>query len=237
MMGKDGAKLSKRHGGVAVFEYKDEGFLPESLTNYLMLLGWTPKDGKELLSIKEASKEFDIKDINPVQVRFDIDKLRWINGEYVRAKTVDELYPLIKDRLVKSGAIKEENIDKQYLMRIIELYKTRFKTLGELIPLTECFFKDDYSVDEADRAKYITAESKKLLKGFLGKLKGVEAFTAAAIEDICRKYAEESGIKASALIHPVRIAISGITKGAGLFEMMEVLGKKKIVERLEAAIK
>jgi glutamyl-tRNA synthetase len=138
---------------------------------------------------------------------------------------------------VKSGAIKEENIDKQYLMRIIELYKTRFKTLGELIPLTECFFKDDYSVDEADRAKYITAESKKLLKGFLGKLKGVEAFTAAAIEDICRKYAEESGIKASALIHPVRIAISGITKGAGLFEMMEVLGKKKIVERLEAAIK
>jgi glutamyl-tRNA synthetase len=235
MMGKDGAKLSKRHGGVAVFEYKEEGFLPEALANYLLLLGWTPKDGKELISLTDAAKEFDIKDLNNVQVRFDIDKLRWINGEYIRTKSDEELYKLLKNRLFKPDGMKEENIDKGYVLRIIELYKARIKTLSEFIPLTECFFRDDFSVDAGDQAKHMTAEAKKLLRNFAEKLKASPGFLAHDIEEICRKLAEEAGVKASALIHPTRVAISGITKGAGLFEMMEILGKNKVLERLEKA--
>jgi len=232
MMGKDGAKLSKRHGGTSVTEYKEEGFLPEALANYLLLLGWMPSGGKEIISLGDAQKEFDVKDINNVQARFDIDKLKWMNSEYIKLKSVEDLYPMIFGKLLKSGVV-GENVDKAFLLKIIELYKARFKTLSEFASLTECFFKDDYRVDEADRAKYINDDSKKLLGIFLGRLKTLDPFTAHAVEEICRKIVEESGVKASALIHPTRVAVSGITKGAGLFEMMEVLGKQKVIERIE----
>ncbi len=147
MMGKDGSKLSKRQGEVAVFEYKNQGFLPEALSNYMLLLGWSPGGGRELISLKETIKLFDIKDINTVQATFDIDKLRWINGEYIRAKSAQGLYELLKKRLLKEKYI-DENTDKDYLLKIIELYKTRFKTSDEFLRLTECFFKNKYKVDE-----------------------------------------------------------------------------------------
>jgi len=236
MMGKDGAKLSKRHGGVAVFEYKEEGFLPEALMNYLMLLGWTPKDGKEIISIKDAAKEFEIKDINSVQVRFDIDKLRWLNGEYIRTKSVEELYKLLKDRLVKAGHVKAESLDKGHILKIIELYKTRFKTLSEFVTATECFFKDDYKIDEADYKKVLgSADAKKLVKEYAAKLKALDEFSHVKIEESCRQFAEEKGLKASKIIHPIRMAISGTSTGAGLFEMMEVLGKEKVLDRMNKA--
>lgn len=233
MMGKDGAKLSKRHGGVSVSEYKEEGFLPEALINYLMLLGWSPKDGKEILSLKDAAKEFEIKDMNTVQVKFDIDKLKWLNGEYIRNKEIKELYELLRPKIARAGYA---DVNEAYLTKIIELYKPRFKTLNEFLTLTECFFKDDYRVDEGDYKKNVDKpEAKKILKDFSEKLKPIDDFTAKNIEEICRKIAEDAGIKASKIIHPARVAISGITMGAGLFEMMEVLGKDKVINRLEKA--
>ncbi|MFH1791378.1 MAG: glutamate--tRNA ligase family protein [Candidatus Omnitrophota bacterium] len=103
MMGVDGAKLSKRHGGVAVFEYREEGFLPEALANYLLLLGWSPKDGSELISLGEAARGFDISDINDTQVRFDIQKLKWLNGEYIMRKDVKTLANLIRGKKNAGG--------------------------------------------------------------------------------------------------------------------------------------
>jgi glutamyl-tRNA synthetase len=236
MMGKDGAKLSKRHGGVAVFEYKEEGFLPQALVNYLMLLGWLPKDGREIFTIHEAAKEFDIKDINPVQVRFDIDKLKWINGEYIRTRPAEEFAGALKERIAKSG-VPAESVDDAYLLRIIKLYSTRFKTLSEFVASTECFFKDDYRVDEADHKKTLgSAEAKKPLADFIPALEALGEFTAPKIEEACRKLAEEKGIKAAKIIHPTRVAISGTSAGAGLFEMMEVLGKEKVLTRVKKAV-
>jgi len=235
MMGKDGAKLSKRHGGVAVFEYKNEGFLPEALANYLILLGWSPGDDKEIISLEEAAKKFDINDINNVQVTFDIDKLRWINGEYIRSMSAAKLFPAIKEKLIKEKYI-DAATQEDYILKIIELYKTRFKTFNEFLHLTECFFKDDYTVDEKAIKKHLEKkESKEIINEFAKHLESLNKFTTPKIEEICRKLADDRKIKASKIIHPTRVAISGLTVGAGLFEMMEVLGKAKVVKRLEKA--
>ena len=236
MMGKDGAKLSKRHGAVAVIEYKKEGFLPEALSNYLMLLGWTPGDDKEIINLEEAVRLFDIKDLSGVQARFDVDKLKWINGEYIKTKSIKELSGIFKER---DKAI--ENVDPGYLEKVLELYRVRLKTLSEFMPLTKCFFTDDFPITkdaEKKRDKYLKDEkTKTALSEFAEELKNSGDFNKEKIENICKKLAEKYNIKPAALIHPVRVAISGLTMGAGLFEMMELLGKGKVLSRLDKNLK
>jgi len=234
MMGKDGAKLSKRHGAVAVEDYKREGFLPEALANYLILLGWSPGEDREVIPLKEAMELFDIKDMRDVQSRFDIQKLMWINGEYIMKKDAAELEPLLKQQLLDLG-IPEDNVDPEKLKKLIDLYRVRAKTMRDFAGLIDCFFKDDYAVDEKGKKKYLeSSENKENLGVFAEKLEGIQegSFTAENIEKACRDIAEEKGLKAAKIIHPTRMAISGKTEGAGLFEMMEVLGKEKVLERI-----
>ncbi|MGB2599184.1 MAG: glutamate--tRNA ligase [Candidatus Omnitrophota bacterium] len=235
MMGADGAKLSKRHGGVSVEEYKKEGFFPEALANYLLLLGWSPGEDREIISLEEAVKIFDIADMKDVQAKFDVQKLKWINGEYIMARDIKELAPLIKAQLVASG-IKEESIDEKQLTQLVELYKVRIKTLSEFIDLTDFFFSDNYSVDEKGKRKYLGDSAiKENLKLYADRLEGLEDFSHENIEKICREISEERSLKAAQIIHPTRVAISGKTKGAGLFEIMEILGKEKVLERMKKA--
>ena len=235
MMGKDGSKLSKRHGAVSVEEYKGEGFLPEALVNYLLLLGWFPGSDSEIIPVEEVIKRFDIKDVSDVQSRFDIDKLRWMNGEYIAKKEVKELVPLIKKQLAAAGIGASEKGD-EYLLELTKLYQIRIKTLREFVELTDCFFKDDFTVDEKGKAKYLDGEKNRAnLKLFADKLDGAAEFTHTDLEKACRELAEKNGIKAGELIHPARMAISGKTQGAGLFEMMELLGKEKVITRMRKA--
>lgn len=228
MMGKDGAKLSKRHGAVAVSEYKKEGFLPEALSNYLILLGWSPGENREIVSLSEAIKLFKIENLGNVQAKFDIDKLKWINGEYIKNTDAKKLAGLLK--------LKIDKADEKYLEKVIDLYKTRFHTLNEFTNLTGCFFRDDFPTDEdaeKKRDKYLKDEkTKKALSEFKNELEELGGFNKENIEKACRKAAEKYNIKPAAIIHPTRVAISGKTVGAGLFEMMELLGKKKVAERL-----
>jgi glutamyl-tRNA synthetase len=235
IMGPDGAKLSKRHGGVAVEEYRKEGFLPEALANYLILLGWSPGEDRELISLEEAVKLFDLSAMNAAQVKFDIQKLKWLNGEYIIRKKTEELLPLIKGQLFAAG-IELSTISDDYLRRLIGLYKIRIKTLREFVDLTESFFKDDYALDKEGKKDYLDREkNKKNILLFAERLAGLEDFRKENIEKICRSLAEEKSIKAADIIHPARVAVTGRTKGAGLFEIMELLGKKKVLERMRKA--
>jgi len=231
MMGKDGAKLSKRHGGVSVSEYKKDGYLPEALSNYLLLLGWSPGEGKEITALKDAVKKFDIKDLGDVQVRFDVDKLRWINAEHIKNKNTKDLAQLLKPAL--KGRSEVENV---YLEKVIDLYKTRFRTLNEFTSLAAAFFTDDFPMDEEARKKLDKHlkddKTKKALTEFAAELEKLKSFDKENIEKICRSTAEKHNIKPAAIIHTTRAAISGKTVGAGLFEMMELLGKSKVVKRL-----
>ena len=234
IMGPDGSKLSKRHGGVAVEEYKREGFLPGALVNYLLLLGWSPGDDREIIPLEEAVKIFDIKDMKGVQAKFDIQKLRWMNAEYISRMKKEDLLKLLRQQM--------QNVDNlppasdEMLLKVIDLYKVRIKTLSEFVPTTDHFFSDDYCVERKGVEKYLSAEgSKQILREFYGRLENIGVFSAVEIEKECRAMAEEKGLKASQIIHPVRVAVSGKTTGAGLFEMMEVLGKEKVIARMRKA--
>lgn len=234
IMGADGAKLSKRHGGVSVEEYKREGFLPEALVNYLLLLGWSPGGDREIIPLTEAVKVFDINNMKGVQAKFDLQKLRWMNGEYIASRKTEELLPLVKKQMADDG--KPAVCDDGKLLRIIDLYKVRIKTIAEISAMTDYFFRDDYSVEAKGVEKYLTsAENKDILRAFASRIEKLNDFSHTAIEGECRAMAEEKKLKAGQIIHPTRVAVSGKTTGAGLFEMMEVLGKTKVLERMMKA--
>ncbi|MDD5423317.1 MAG: glutamate--tRNA ligase [Candidatus Omnitrophica bacterium] len=234
IMGADGAKLSKRHGGVAVEEYKREGFLPEALVNYLLLLGWSPGGDREIIPLDEAVKSFDINDMKGVQAKFDLQKLRWINTQYIAAKTSGDLLPSLRNEIRRQGY--DWNVQNDLLLRVINLYKVRIKTFSEFPPLVDYFFTDNYSVEEKGVEKHLKpAESKAILRDFADRIEKVTDFSHSALEQECRKMAEEKALKAGQIIHPTRVAISGKTTGAGLFEMMEVLGKDKVISRMNKA--
>ena len=236
IMGPDGAKLSKRHGGVSVQEYKNEGFLPEALANYLILLGWTPPGGIEILPLAEAAKIFEISSMNDVQAKFDIQKLKWMNGEYIMKRTADDLLPLIKDQLQRDGFDLSAVADV-YLGRLIDLYRIRIKTLREFGELADAFLKDAFAVDEDSWQKYLDPPAnRENVREFAARLEKLEDFRCDAIEAVCRDLARERNLKAADIIHPTRLAVSGKPKGAGLFEIMELLGKDKVILRMRGAV-
>jgi glutamyl-tRNA synthetase len=234
ILGRDGAKLSKRHGGVSVREYRDEGFLPEALANYLILLGWMPKDGKEIMPPERAVREFEITSMNDVQAKFDLDKLRWINSEYICAASDERLLPLVKDRL-KAAGFDFSGRDDAYVTKVLGLYKVRIKTLAELPAMTEFFFRDNFAMEEEGRSQLDKPGARENVGLFAARLEALAEFRHDALESACRELAAEKELKPAAVIHPTRAAISGKTKGAGLFEMMEVLGKETVVKRMRRA--
>jgi len=232
ILGPDGAKLSKRHGGVSVEEYRNEGYLPEALVNHLVLLGWYPGEKHEVLTLQEAVGMFDLAQMGDVQAKFDIQKLRWLNAAHIMKRTSAELLPLIKSQLV-AGGVPLSGVSDEFLLRLIDLYKIRLKTLRDFVEMTDCFFRDDFAVDEEGKKKYLDKpENIENIRLLADRLEALVSFSPAEIEAACRQLAEERGLKAAGLIHPARLAISGKTSGAGLFEMMELLGKERVLRRL-----
>jgi glutamyl-tRNA synthetase len=234
ILGTDGAKLSKRHGGVSVEEYKREGFLPEALANYLILLGWMPRDGCEIMPPAEAVKRFEIAEMNDVQAKFDIQKLRWLNGEYIMKTPNERLAPIVRKCLETAG-IPTAAYPAAYLSKVLDLYKVRAKTLSEFPPMIDCFFREDFAYEEEGLKHLAAPESREYLDLLANRLAGITDFSHAEIEAVFRAFAEERAIKVGPVIHPARMAVSGKTKGAGLFEMMEVLGRERVVARMRRA--
>ncbi len=235
ILGPDGAKLSKRHGGVSVEEYRKDGYLPEALVNHLILLGWYPGEEHEVLTLAEAVKMFDISQMGDVQAKFDVQKLRWLNAEHIMRKPAVELLPLIKDHL-RAAKIDVSVFDDAYILKLIDLYRIRLKTLAEFPEKTDCFFRDDFAFEPEGRQKYLeNPEYLGNLRELADRLDRLPEFTRQGIEDVFRTLAEERRLKAAAFIHPARVAVSGKTSGAGLFEMMELLGKDRVLRRLRGA--
>jgi glutamyl-tRNA synthetase len=234
ILGPDGSKLSKRHGGVSVEEYKKEGFLPEALVNYLVLLGWMPRDGREVVPLEEIVRLFDISEMNDVQAKFDLQKLRWINGEYIMKSEPARLLPLIRAQLTAAGLDVAAAPD-DHLSKVLDLYKVRIKTLAEFPPMTDLFFRDDYALEPEGLKHLEKPESREYLATLAERLAALSGFDHASIEAVFRAFVDERGIKAGQVIHPARMAVSGRTKGAGLFEMMEVLGRDRVLERMRRA--
>ncbi len=231
ILAPDKTRLSKRFGAVAISEYKEKGYLPEAMVNYLALLGWAPGDNREFMERKEIIKRFRLKKINKRGAEFNEDKLRWLNGEHIRRLDLEKFTE------VAGGFIKKEEYDATWLKKFATLYHKRVKTLAE--------FKQELDIFTGDVVDYREGEVEKFLKkeGVLGILKTakerlgeISQFTAKDIEDKMRGLVKELDLKGGDLIHPLRVAVTGKSVSAGIFEVLALLGKEKTIKRLERVL-
>lgn len=232
ILSKDGGRMSKRHGATSIFEYKNMGFLPEALANYLSLMGWAPGNDVEILPLKEIIKLFDVKDVNKTGAIFDMDKLSWMNGQYIKKMDADELARRSEEHL-KTKNIIDDKFDRDRWREISAAYKERTRTLEDFVGVYKIFFSDEADYDEKAVEKYLKKpNSKDIINRCKSAIEAGSKFDKLSIEEAYRKLADELKIKAAELIHPTRVAISGKTVGAGLFDMMELLGREKVLKRL-----
>lgn len=239
ILAPDRSKLSKRHGATSVEEFRDEGYLPEALINYLALLGWSPDGEQEILSLSELVEQFTLERVGKTAAIYDIKKLTWINGHYLNEIDLDRIVELAIPFLQKKGLVPEEIPEDLmgYIRRVVEVVRTRVKTLAEIADASEYFFKDDFDYEEKGVKKHFQKDGvAKLLEAARERLAQLERFDLETTEKAYRDLSEELGVKAGEIIHPTRLAISGRTMGPGLFDIMVILGKEKTLERLERAV-
>jgi glutamyl-tRNA synthetase len=227
ILNADGTKMSKSDPDAAkarlasLATYIEDGFVPEAVRNYLCLLGWSPKDNREVLPIEDVVKLFDLPQILRSNARFDIAKLTWINGEYIRAMPLQRFLELAKPF---TGCHDDP--------KALALVKDKLKLLKELPERTRYFVSDDYPVDAEAAAKWKDAGER--LKKLADKFSAV-AWDALSLEAALKSLATELGIKPAELIHPCRLAVSGTTAGPSLYHMLEVLGRDRVLARLRRA--
>ncbi|HNV23558.1 MAG TPA: glutamate--tRNA ligase [Candidatus Omnitrophota bacterium] len=236
IMGKDGGRLSKRTGAVAVSEYRKMGFLPQAIDNYLMLLGWAPGNNQEIMNLNSAIKIFSIKKINKAAAVFDMDKLKWINTQYLKQMNVVDVASFLKPFLKERGFI-DESTDEMWLQKIIGLYKGRFSTLDEFLERTDFIFQENIIIDSSLVLKHLTNDKKEIFFQLAQAYETLESFDSKSLEAVFRGLVEKCGLKASDVVHPVRVSLTGKDVGPGLFETMEILGRVKTVNRLRQAFR
>jgi glutamyl-tRNA synthetase len=236
ILNPNGSKMSKRDAGASIADYEHQGYLPAAVRNYLCLLGWSPKDNREVISIEDVIAKFDLPDIGRANARFDIDKLFWINGEYMRAATVEEIEPLALSLLRKHGIFTGE-YDPAYFRAALTIVKEKIKLGRELPEWMGYFFTEDFSFDEAVVRKVFTAEGVASLSKLRQQLAQLDSakFTAADLEAEFKSLAAASGQKVGALIHPARLAVSGRPVGPSLYHLLEVLGRDRVLTRMQRA--
>ena len=232
LLNSDRSKLSKRQGDTEARAYPEKGYLKEALVNFIALLGWNPGDEREIFTMEELIKEFSLERIHKAGAIFNLDKLNWINTQHIRRKSDEEIYDILKPDIEKSGY----DFPKEYFLKAIHLMKERVNFIPEVLTFSFYFFKDPEVFDKDGIKKRWTPDAKGYLEEMGKRLERVGDFTHDEIEKIFREYAEELKIKASELIHPVRLAISGVTLGPGLFDLMAVLGKETVVRRIRFAV-
>jgi len=230
ILGPDKAPLSKRFGAVSITDYRAMGYLPQALVNYLSLLGWAPGDNKEFMSVEEIVKKFSLKRINKTGAEFNLDKLRWINGEHIRKLTLDEFVK------VGLGFIKPE-CDEAWFKKFAGLYHGRVKTLAEFKEEFGIFMSDDVRYNEEAAEKFLKKDGvSDILRITRERLEKVDPFTQENIEKVSRALVGELKIESADLIHPLRVAVTGKTVSAGVFEVLALLGKDKVLNRLARVI-
>ncbi len=236
ILGPDRAKLSKRHGAVAVSDYRDQGYLPDALVNFIALLGWSPGDDRELLSREELIAEFSLEGIGRSGAIFDGEKLAWMNGVYLRRLPPEEYVAAARPFLARAGLLDSGECDEGYVRRALLLEQERARTLRELPELTEFFFRDPEGYEEKGRRKWFARDgAADLLAALREALASLEPFDEPTLEAAVRGVADRLGLKAGPVIHTTRLAVTGRTAGPGLFELLAVLGRDRVLRRLARA--
>lgn len=237
ILGSDKSKLSKRHGAKPVLEFRDDGYLPEAILNFMALLGWSPPSGKEILSVTEMIEEFDIKDVNVSSPVFDIVKLDWMNGEYIRRLDDAKLAEKIEEYLIRikwTDAIKSEI--KEKILKLTPLVKERIKRLSDFVPMTDFIFEAP-EYEKAIFEKVTKGDLKQITRQVLVTLQSLpKPWNARDFEMAFRKLAEDLKISVSEMFQFIRVAISGQTVTPPLFESIEILGEEETLKRINLVV-
>jgi glutamyl-tRNA synthetase len=235
ILNPDGTKMSKRDIGASLQTYMDEGDLPEAVVNYLCLLGWSPKENREKMPLPEIIQRFDLPQIHRNNARFDIGKLHWLGGEYVREMDGERFRKLAAAAL-KLGGCDLDRYSPDYVNAAIGTCVGKIKRFGELPAYAGFYFTDDVVIDPALAAKEFTAEAKTRLKKLRDAFARSADFTAAGVEKTLKGVAADLGIKAGPLVHPARLACTGNASGPSLYHLLEILGKDTVLSRIDKAL-
>jgi glutamyl-tRNA synthetase len=242
ILGPDKQRLSKRHGATAVGAYQEQGVLPEALVNFLVLLGWTPPGGKEIVSLEEMTAAFDLKTVSKSNAVFDLEKLAWMNAEYLRHLPAERLLPLVEEELKAAGiGGRESGVGEKDsglgFERSVLLLQTRARSLKDFAQSGRAFFSDDFEYEPEARKKFWKGPALvDYLEALATRLEKAEPFDVAETEKALRALAEEKNLKAGVLINASRVALTGQGVAPGLFEVMAVLGRERVVGRLRRAM-
>jgi len=234
----DKRKVSKRLGDKDVAEYGQEGFLPEALFNFLCLLGWSPKDDREYLPPDELKNIFSLENVNRSNPIFNEDKLLALNAEYIRKMTDHDLAVIVAPMLVAAEYTTKYWLETRwdYLRKIVGLLKERCRKMTDFVRLSAYFFYSDFEYDPKAADKRLKPESREYLTRLLDKFDSLDDFSKENLEKAMGEVSEELDVKRGKLIHPTRVAVSGISEGPGLFDILETIGKDQTVERIRRAI-
>lgn len=236
ILAPDRSKLSKRYGATGVEEYKKEGYLPETLVNFMAFLGWNPGDEREIYSLPSLVKEFSLEKVQKGGAVFNVKRLDFLNGFYLRQKSLERLTELCLPYFEESGLIKKETVDLDFLKKIVAIYQERLKKLSEIVELTGFFFKDTLAYDRG-LLKWKEMEDKEIKNSLeksekvLSKIKN-EDWTKENLEKTLMEEAEKMGDRGKVL-WPLRVALTGQEASASPFEVANILGKEKTIRRIK----
>jgi glutamyl-tRNA synthetase len=237
VMGQDNAKLSKRNGEVSIAWYREQGYLPEAICNYLALLGWSPGDDRENITMKELCELFTVEKVHSSPARFDMKKLEAINGDKIRALTIDEFLKWSLPFLTKAGIITGTDSEIALVKSALPIIQERIVKLDEVPQMLKFLFVKEFAVEAESVSKITDSVSKDILKRSLKELEPLSSWTHENIEAALRaSLIEEMGLKPRIAFTAVRIATTGSTISPPLFESMELLGKDASLARIAAAL-
>ncbi len=232
ILGQDRARLSKRHGATSVLAYRDAGYLPEAMVNYLVRLGWSYGD-QEIFSKEELIEKFSLENIGKSASIFDPEKLLWLNSHYIKeydpARLAELLLPFLKEKDYKIPS-------RDYLVRAIVTLQPRAKTLAEMADMMDFYLLEEIEYNPKAAKKFLKPAMVPVFEDLINKLKALSEFTEESLEKVFRATSEELGVKLGKIAQPVRVALTGRTASPGLFEIIDILGRNKTIARLEAAL-
>jgi glutamyl-tRNA synthetase len=237
VMGQDNAKLSKRNGEVSIAWYREQGYLPEAICNYLALLGWSPGDDRENITMKELTELFTVEKVHSSPARFDMKKLEAINGDKIRALSLEDFATWTIPFLTKAKVIEGTDAEIALVKKALPIIQERMVKLDEAPQLLKFLFVKDFAVDADAVSKITDASAKDILKRSLADLEKVSTWNHESIEAVLRtSLIEELGLKPRIAFTSLRIATTGSTISPPLFESMELLGKDACLARISQAL-
>lgn len=232
ILGEDRTRMSKRHGATSVMTYKEMGYLPEALINYLVRLGWSHGD-QEIFSLDELIEKFSLEHVGKSAGVFNQEKLLWVNAHHIKDKPPEKLVPLVEPFLLDLGFSRKP---PHYLSKAIRTLQPRVRTLTEMAEAMRFYMVDDVEYDPVAAKKFLRPNLQEPFQRIIASIEGLETFDELNLEIVFKQVADTLGVKLGKLAQPVRVALTGVTVSPGLFEIIDVLGRETVLKRLRRAM-